>query len=216
MNKISVVSAVYNAEECLAELVKRLQFYLRKNTKNFEIILVNDCSEDNSWKKLLDLKKNNKFLKIYNLKKNSGQHFTFRYGASKATGDKIFFLDCDLQHHPKYLSEFLLNYIDDDTFIVGKISFNSLIRKGFISNIFWLILSILKFNNQLFVSNYILASKKIIKKLCQKKKITYLYLDLCSLNFKHVSIKIMIFKRPYGKSSYTLKKLFKFAFSLIK
>jgi glycosyltransferase involved in cell wall biosynthesis len=48
MNKISVVSAVYNAEEGLAELVKRLQFYLRKNTKNFEIILVNDCSEDNT------------------------------------------------------------------------------------------------------------------------------------------------------------------------
>jgi len=216
MNKISVVSAVYNAEEGLAELVKRLQFYLKKNTKNFEIILVNDCSEDNSWKKLLDLKKNNKFLKIYNLKKNSGQHFTFRYGASKATGDKIFFLDCDLQHHPKYFSEFLLNYKDDDTFIVGKSSFNSLIRKGFISNIFWLILSILKFNNQLFISNYILASKKIIKKLCQKKEITYLYLDLCLLNFKHISIKIMIFKRSYGKSSYTFKKLFKFAFSLIK
>jgi len=216
MNKISVVSAVYNAEEGLVELVKRLQFYLRKNTKNFEIILVNDCSEDNSWKKLLDLKKNNKFLKIYNLKKNSGQHFAFRYGASKATGDKIFFLDCDLQHHPKYFSKFLLNYKDDDTFIVGKSSFNYLIRKGFISNIFWLILSILKFNNQLFISNYILASKKIIKKLCQKKKITYLYLDLCSLNFKHTSIKIMIFKRLYGKSSYTLKKLFKFAFSLIK
>jgi len=216
MNKISVVSPVYNAEEGLAELVNRLQFYLRKNTKNFEIILVNDCSEDNSWKKLLDLKKNNKFLKIYNLKKNSGQHFAFRYGASKATGDKIFFLDCDLQHHPKYFSEFLLNYKDDDTFIVGKISFNSLIRKGFISNIFWLIFSILKFNNQLFISNYILASKKIIKKLCQKKEITYLYLDLCSLNFKHVSIKIMIFKRLYGKSSYTLKKLFKLAFSLIK
>ena len=216
MNKISVVSPVYNAEEGLAELVNRLQFYLRKNTKNFEIVLVNDCSEDNSWKKLLDLKKNNKFLKIYNLEKNSGQHFAFRYGASKATGDKIFFLDCDLQHHPKYFSEFLLNYKDDDTFIVGKISFNSLIRKGFISNIFWLILSILKFNNQLFISNYILASKKIIKKLCQKKEIRYLYLDLCSLNFKHVSIKIMIFKRLYGKSSYTLKKLFKFAFSLIK
>jgi dolichol-phosphate mannosyltransferase len=216
MNKISIVSPVYNAEECLEELVKKIKLYISKYTKSFEIILVNDCSKDNSWKKLLDLKKKNKFLKIYNLKKNSGQHFAFRYGAKKATGDKIFFLDCDLQHHPKYFSEFLLNYKDDDTFIVGKSSFNSLIRKGFISNIFWLILSILKFNNQLFISNYILASKKIIKKLCQKKEITYLYLDLCSLNFKHVSIKIMIFKRPYGKSSYTLKKLFKFAFSLIK
>jgi glycosyltransferase involved in cell wall biosynthesis len=216
MQKISIVSPVYNGQECIEELVKKIKFYIKKCTTNFEIILVNDCSEDNSWKKLLDLKKNNKFLKIYNLKKNSGQQFVFRYGASKATGDKIFFLDCDLQHHPKYFSEFLLNYKDDDTFIVGKISFNSLIRKGFISNIFWLIFSILKFNNQLFISNYILASKKIIKKLCQKKEITYLYLDLCLLNFKHISIKIMIFKRLYGKSSYTLKKLFKFAFSLIK
>lgn len=216
MNKISIVSPVYNAEECLEELVKKIKFYVNKHTKSFEIILINDCSTDNSWKKLLDLKKKNKFLKIYNLKKNSGQHFAFRYGASKVTGDKIFFIDCDLQHHPKFFTKFLLNYKDDNTFIVGKPSFNSLIQKGLISNIFWLVLSILKFNNQLFISNYILASKKIIKKLCKKKKINYLYLDLCSLNFNHIFIKIIIFKRPYGKSSYTMKKLFKFAFSLLK
>lgn len=216
MNRISVVSPVYNAEECLDELVNQTQLYLKKNTRNFEMILVNDCSQDNSWKKLLDLKKKNKFLKIYNLKKNSGQHYAFRYGASKATGDKIFFIDCDLQHHPKFFSKFLSNYKDDNTFIVGRRSFKSLIAKGFISNIFWLAFSFLKFKNQLFISNYILTSKKIIKKLCKKKKITYLYLDLCSLNFKHIFIEIIIFQRLYGKTSYTLKKLFKFFFSLLK
>ena len=162
MNKISIVSPVYNAEECLEELVKKIKFYVNKHTKSFEIILINDCSTDNSWKKLLDLKKKNKFLKIYNLKKNSGQHFAFRYGASKVTGDKIFFIDCDLQHHPKFFTKFLLNYKDDNTFIVGKTSFNSLIKKGFMSNIFWSIFSLIKFKNQLFISNYILVSKKIM------------------------------------------------------
>jgi dolichol-phosphate mannosyltransferase len=216
MNKISVISPVYNAQECLEELVKQIKISLKKHTKNFEIILVNDSSTDNSWQKLLNLKKKNRNLKIYNLKKNTGQHFAFRYGALKATGDKIFFLDCDLQHHPKFFSKFLLNYKDDNTFIVGSPNFKSIFRKGFISNIFWLIFSILKFNNQLFISNYILVSKKIIKSLSKKKKITYLYLDLCSLNFNHIFVKITIFKRLRGKTSYTFKKLFKFAFSILK
>ena len=116
----------------------------------------------------------------------------------------------------KFFSKFLLNYRDDNTFVVGSPNLRSLFRKGFISNIFWLIFSILKFNNQLFISNYILVSKKIIKNLCKKKKITYLYLDLCSLNFNHIFIKIIIFKRAHGKTAYTVKKLFKFAFSLFK
>jgi glycosyltransferase involved in cell wall biosynthesis len=149
MNKISVVSPVYNAQECLDELVREIKINLNKYTKNSEIILVNDSSTDNSWQKLLKLKKKNKNLKIYNLKKNSGQHFAFRYGAQKATGDKIFFLDCDLQHHPKFFSQFLLNYRDDNTFIVGSGNFKYLFQKGFISNIFWLILSVLKFKNLL-------------------------------------------------------------------
>jgi glycosyltransferase involved in cell wall biosynthesis len=214
MNKISVVTPVYNAEECLVELVKVLQFYLKKITKNYEIILINDYSEDNSWKILLDLKKKNKFLKIYNLKKNSGQHFAFRYGAKKATGDKIFFLDCDLEHHPKFFQKFLNNY-SEDSIIIGKEDIVSTIRKGLISNIFWLIYSLVKFKNHLFISNYILISKKILKKLLQKK-ITFLYGDLISLNFNCTYIKYKRMKRFKGISSYDLKKSIKLALTMLK
>lgn len=57
MEKISVISAVYNAEECLEELIKQIKFNLKKYTKQIEIILVNDFSTDNSWLRMLRLKK---------------------------------------------------------------------------------------------------------------------------------------------------------------
>jgi glycosyltransferase involved in cell wall biosynthesis len=215
MNKISIVSPVYNAEGCLEELVKQIKLYLNKHTRNFEIILVNDYSEDNSWKKLLYLKKKNKFLKIYNLKKNYGQHYAFRYGAKKATGDKIFFLDCDLEHHPKFFRKFLNNY-SDNKIIVGKQDATSIAQRGFLSNIFWLIYSLVTFKNHLYISNYILISKKILKKLLQKKKITYLYGDLISLNFNCIYIKFKKMNRFEGISSYDFKKLIELGLRLLK
>lgn len=215
MDKISIISPVYNAEECLEELVKQIKLNLKKYKKKIEIILINDCSTDNSWIKILKIKKKNKFLKIYNFKKNFGQQYAFRYGAERATGDKIFFLDCDLQHHPKFFSEFLNNYADNNI-IVGKLDMISTVKKGFVSNIFWLFYSLLKFKNYLFISNYILVSKKIVKKLILKKKITFLYKDLISLNFNSTFIKFTRSDRFAGKSSYSFVKLIKFAFSLFK
>jgi len=215
MKKISVISAVYNAEECLEELIKQIKFNLKKYTKQIEIILVNDYSTDNSWLRMLRLKKKNKCLKIYNLKKNFGQHYAFRYGAKKATGEKIFFLDCDLEHHPRFFSKFLNNY-NPNNIIVGKYDLSSTINKGLASNIFWLLYSLLTFKNHLFISNYILISKVVLKKLVQKKKITYLYQDLISLNFDVSSVSFKRMKRFKGTSSYTYLKLIKLAFALIK
>lgn len=215
MKKISVISPVYNSEDCLEELVKQIKFYLKKLTKNIEIILVNDASTDNSWLKMLKLRKRNKCLKIYNLKKNYGQHYAFRYGALRATGDKIFFLDCDLQHHPKFFFKFIKHY-NNESIVVGQPDLRSILKKGIISNLFWFLYSLKKFRNTMITSNFILISRKILKRLCKKKTIRYLFSDLVSLNFNCIFVKIKIMNRYSGSSSYTLGKLCSFAFSLIK
>ena len=49
---ISIVSPVYKAEEMVEELVKQVIANVSKITDEFEIILVNDCSPDNSWLKI--------------------------------------------------------------------------------------------------------------------------------------------------------------------
>ena len=68
--KISIVIPVYNSEKILDELVNQLKKNLTSLTDNFEIILVNDFSKDESWKKIKVLTENNNFLKGINLIKN--------------------------------------------------------------------------------------------------------------------------------------------------
>ena len=63
--KLSIVIPVYNSEKILPTLVNKISSSLDKLFKKdlYEIILINDCSEDNSWKILKELAKNNNNLK---------------------------------------------------------------------------------------------------------------------------------------------------------
>jgi glycosyltransferase involved in cell wall biosynthesis len=70
---ISVVIPVYNSEDCLDELAKKLTSVLDKLGSTYEIILVNDCSLDKSWEKIVELCEIYGKFKGISLRKNSGQ-----------------------------------------------------------------------------------------------------------------------------------------------
>jgi len=53
--EVSVVIPVYNSEDCLDELVTKLTDVLDNSGKTYEIVLVNDLSPDNSWRKITEL-----------------------------------------------------------------------------------------------------------------------------------------------------------------
>jgi len=97
---ISVVIPVYRSEDCLDELVKRLNDVLSDLDKTYEIILVNDCSPDGSWKKITELCKVYKCLKGINLRRNFGQDCAIMAGLNYSSGDKVVIMDDDLQHDP--------------------------------------------------------------------------------------------------------------------
>ncbi len=101
---LSIVIPVYNSANILSELLiqikKDIQF-----TKKFEVILVNDCSPDDSWNIIKDLILKYDFLKAINLRKNSGQHNAIMAGLNHTKGDIIVMMDDDLQHSPKYIEE---------------------------------------------------------------------------------------------------------------
>ena len=52
IEKISVIIPVYNSHDCIEELIYRLNKVLYKTNNQFEIILVNDYSKDDSWRKI--------------------------------------------------------------------------------------------------------------------------------------------------------------------
>ena len=98
---ISIVSPVYRGEKMVAELVRRNVEALRSITEDYEIILVNDESPDNSWQSIEQECAKNPRVKGLNLSRNFGQHYAITAGLSYATGEWIVVMDCDLQDRPE-------------------------------------------------------------------------------------------------------------------
>lgn len=88
----SVVIPVYNAEKTVERCVESLVF---GEQKDVEIILIEDCSKDNSWKLCQKLSAQYKNVHSYRNQKNSGVSYTRNHGLSKATGEYILFVDSD-------------------------------------------------------------------------------------------------------------------------
>lgn len=98
---LSVVSPVYRGEKMVAELVRRNVEALSAITDDYEIILVNDASPDESWQAIEAECKKNPRVKGLNLSRNFGQHYAITAGLSYAKGDWIVVMDCDLQDRPE-------------------------------------------------------------------------------------------------------------------
>ena len=106
--KISVVVPVYNVEKYLETCVGSI---LSQSTQDFEIILVDDGSTDNSGKICDALKEKNGNIRVIH-KHNAGPSHTRNTGMEIAQGDYITFIDSDDTIHPDYL-RILLSLIDD-------------------------------------------------------------------------------------------------------
>ena len=94
----SVVVPVFNSAATLPELVSLLEGFFIERNYNFELVMVDDCSIDNSWLTLKKLASEKKHLKIFRLAKNYGQHSSTLCGIHKAKGDIIVTIDDDLQY----------------------------------------------------------------------------------------------------------------------
>ena len=110
---LSILIPVYNSEEIIEDLVKQIIDSVSdiKSVHSYEIILVDDCSPDNSWEKIKFLSKKFNLIKGISLAENFGQHNALMAGMKYSSGEKIITMDDDLQHSPKSINA-LLNELD--------------------------------------------------------------------------------------------------------
>ena len=117
----SVIIPVYNEEENLLQLVDEIKASL-SDTKNYEIIFINDASTDNTFEILKNIK-DSKII-ILNNKINRGQSFSISYGIKKSFFNTIITIDGDGQNDPKDIPNLLKHYLNSDSIkLVGGIRF---------------------------------------------------------------------------------------------
>jgi len=104
----SVIIPVYNSQNTLEELFERIDKCFEQHQLKYELIFVDDGSEDHSWQVLRKLKENyNEKIKAIRFVRNFGQHNAVFCGLSYATGEFIITLDDDLQHPPEEIPKLI-------------------------------------------------------------------------------------------------------------
>ncbi len=106
-HSISVVTPVYNGEASIAELCRRLAEVLPQIATEYEIILVNDGSRDQSWKVISELSSRFATVRGLDLMRNYGQHNALLCGIRAARYDVIVTMDDDLQQPPEEIPRLL-------------------------------------------------------------------------------------------------------------
>jgi dolichol-phosphate mannosyltransferase len=107
MNLISIIFSFKNEEKNLNELVNRIEASLTKLTNwKYELIFVNDCSDDKSEEILLNLQKNNP-ITIINMTRTFGVGPCVLAGFREAKGDAIVYMDSDLQDPPEIIPKLI-------------------------------------------------------------------------------------------------------------
>lgn len=109
---LSVIVPVYNSEQILPKLILRLQEVLKKLGHNYEVILVNDGSADDSWSTICTLANKYSWIRGINLMRNYGQHNALLCGIRVARHNVIVTIDDDLQHPPEEIPK-LLQKLDE-------------------------------------------------------------------------------------------------------
>lgn len=104
--QLSIVSTLYQSAPFIDEFLHRISLTAAQITHDYELILVNDGSPDNSLSKALQAKQQHPQLKIIDLSRNFGHHEAGMAGLAYAQGDYVFLIDSDLEEAPELLLDF--------------------------------------------------------------------------------------------------------------
>ncbi len=117
--QISVVIPLFNESESLPELMAWIDRVMQTNQYNYEVIMVDDGSDDNSWDTIQDLKNKYSSLKGIRFQRNYGKSAALNEGFKAAQGDIVVTMDADLQDSPDEIPEFYKMITEDGYHLVS-------------------------------------------------------------------------------------------------
>ena len=104
---LSVVVPVYGCAGCLPELHRRITATLEALRIAYEIVLVDDRSQDGAWEVIGGLAREDPHVRGVRLSRNFGQHLAITAGLAESRGDWAVVMDCDLQDPPEEIPRLL-------------------------------------------------------------------------------------------------------------
>lgn len=105
--KLSIVATLYKSARYITEFHRRATLVAQQTVgTDYEIILVNDGSPDESLEIAIKLSESDRHVVVVDLSRNFGHHKAMMSGLEHAVGENIFLIDSDLEEDPEWLTEF--------------------------------------------------------------------------------------------------------------
>ncbi|MDB5263203.1 MAG: glycosyl transferase, partial [Adhaeribacter sp.] len=215
---ISVVSPVYKAEKLVEPLVARTKAALELITNNYEIILVDDCGPDNSWKEIKKQAQLDDRIKGIKLSRNFGQHYAITAGLDFSKGHWVVVMDCDLQDQPEEISKLYFKAKEGfDIVLARRHDRKDNFLKKLFSKLFYNSLGYLTGSKQdSTIANFGLYSRNVINAICTlRESIRYFPTMVKWVGFNSTAIDVEHAERTEGSSSYNFKRLINLALDII-
>lgn len=218
MSTISVVIPAYRSRDSLPVLVERLEAVLKQPGQDYEIIIVDDCSPDDTWEVLKTLKTPRPQLKIVRLLRNSGQHNAILCGFSIAKGDIIVTMDDDLQNPPEDIPKLVAAINEGYDLAIG--SYNH--KKHFIGrNIGGKLVDdvqrrIFNLPDDFQLTSFRAARKVVVDNVvAMGGTFPYVTSMLLSHTSRCINVQVNHEPRRFGQSNYNLQRSLRLAFNLL-
>ncbi|GAC1605427.1 MAG: glycosyltransferase family 2 protein [Hymenobacter sp.] len=206
---LSVVSPVYRADVLVAELVQRLVQVLEQVTPDFEIILVDDRSPDESWDRIQAEAARDPRVRGLRLSRNFGQHQAITAGLDRALGEWVVVMDCDLQDRPEEIPALLARARQGyDLVLARRTDRQDTWGKQVLSRWFYCVLSYLTDARQdPAVANFGIYHRKVIAAvLAMRESIQYFPTLVRWVGFRLAYMPVQHAGRGAGRSSYSLSR----------
>jgi len=147
--KITVIMPAFNEAEVIERNVKETIITFDNFNVDFEIIIIDDGSTDETWKKIKDLESKFQNVKATRNMKNYGKGRALKKGFRFAKGEYVVFLDSDIDLHPAQLETFFdIMKLDDSDVVIGSkrhpnSKLNYPLQRRIISSIYFFFIKIL-------------------------------------------------------------------------
>lgn len=218
MVHLSVVIPVYNESSLIDELVKRVKTNVNLITEDYEIIIVDDGSQDNTWNSIENETKSEEKIKGIKLSKNFGHHYAITAGLHNAIGEWVVVMDGDLQDRPEVISDLYNKAISGyDVVFVSRQNRPEKLYYRIAQKVFYITLNLLSglnFNSR--QANFSIVNSKVVQAFQSIPEHSRFYGSTVKwLGFKRTEILADHGQRFSGRPSYTFRKRIKLAAEII-
>lgn len=213
--KLSVVIPIFNEEPNIELLYQRIRQVLENIKYSWELIFVNDGSQDNSGNIVKQLREKDKRVKYIEFARNFGHQIAVTAGVNHASGDMVVIIDADLQDPPELILDMVQKWEEGYEVVYAKRKK----RKGetwfklWTARVFYRLLrKITSFDIPLDTGDFRLMDKKVAENLRNMPERSRFIRGMVAWSgFRTIGIEYERDERHAGETKYPFKKMLRFA-----